>query len=77
MKFLKDFGALVAIILAVIGAAVTYGALSANAAAATARIDKLEPQVQTNTTDTAVLKQLAQDMQQSLNRIEGALGTKK
>lgn len=76
MKFLKDFGALVAIVIAALGAAVTYGAMSQDVKAAGARLDKIEPSLQHTSTDTAVLQEAVKDIKQALDRIEDHLGTK-
>jgi hypothetical protein len=72
MKFLKDFGAIVAIVIASLGAAVTYGSLSNKVD----DMQSLRPQVQQNSNDTAALKQSVQDIKDSLSRIENRLGTK-
>lgn len=76
MKFLKDFGALVAIVIAALGAAVTYGAMSSDVKTMGTRLDKIEPTVQQNTTNTAVLAEAVKDIKQALDRIEDHLGTK-
>lgn len=75
MKFLKDFGALVAIAIAALGAAVAYGSLSQDVKAHGTALQRLDPQVQQNTTDTAVLKQATEDIKESLARIEKALNS--
>jgi hypothetical protein len=77
VKFLKDFGAIVAIIVAALGAAVAYGTLSSTVTAHSARLDKAEPAIQQNTTDAAVLKSNVETIKQSLERIEDHLGTKR
>ena len=76
MKFLKDFGAIVAIIIAALGGAVTYGALSADVKSVTARVERIEPNGQQNSTDIAVLKAATDRIENALNRIEDRLGTK-
>jgi hypothetical protein len=77
MKFLKDFGAIVAILLSVIAGAVAYGALSQDVKSHGARLDKAEPVIQQTQTDAAVLKSTVEDMRDSLRRIEDKLGTKR
>ena len=77
MKWLKDFGAIVAVALAALGGAVTYGALQSGQKQNSDDIAVMKFQVQQNTTDTAVMKQSFNDMKESLKRIEDAVGTKR
>lgn len=69
MKFLKDFGALVAIVLAALGGAMSYGSLKADVTAHGIRLDRVEPAVNALTTDVAVIKA-------GVDRMESAMGTK-
>lgn len=58
MQFLKDFGALVTLILALLGGAMAYGALGN-------RVETLEgkaAKIDTMSEDIAVIKQMIKDM---------------
>lgn len=70
MKFLKDFGALVAIALAALGGAVTYGGLKSTTAQNAADLATLKPQVQQVQQDNAVLREAVQDIRDTVHRLE-------
>lgn len=77
MKFLKDFGAVVALLLAAAGGLVAWGSMSSDVKAQGTRIDKLEPDVAQNKTDNAVIRSMLGDMKDALDRPEDHAGTKR
>jgi hypothetical protein len=77
LKFLKDFAAWIAIVGALIGGALAYGGLTQDVKSHGARLEKIEPVVQANTTETAVVQAKVDAIVKALDRIEDKMGTKK
>lgn len=69
MKALKDLLALLVAALALAGAAATYGAHENKIEDHGKRLDRMEPQVQQNSTDSAVLKEAVEDIRQTVHEL--------
>lgn len=72
----KDLGAIIALGLAILAGAAGYGSLKTESADTKTRQERIEPVVQQLAQDMAAIKQGQKDMQDSLDRVEGKLGTK-
>jgi uncharacterized protein HemX len=76
MKFLKDFGALVAIALAAGGGLIAWGKVTSRQDAHEERLNKIEPKVGEHDTGLAVLNSKTDAVLKALDRLEDKLGTK-
>jgi hypothetical protein len=68
---LKDWGALLTAMLALVGGAVAWGAIRTEVSAHAADLADLRPRVQQVQTDNAVLKEAVLDIRDTVHRIEG------